>query len=106
MSKENVPSKQNEKLLLQATVSEVAEALAVCLKQAGQDTGTELSKATRSVKKFVYGIKGLAQLCGCSRAKAQRLKSSGKIDQAIFQDGHTIIIDAELALQLIQKKDW
>ena len=43
---------------------------------------------------------GLADVFGCSVTTAQRIKSSGKIDRAITQTGRTIVIDAELALEL------
>lgn len=51
--------------------------------------------------KYVHGIKGLANLLGSSVATAQKIKSSGKIDKAVKQIGRKIIIDAELALKLI-----
>ena len=53
-----------------------------------------------SERKYVYGIKGIASLFGCSIATAQRIKSSGEIDGAIKQRNRRIIVDAEKALQL------
>ena len=55
-------------------------------------------------KKYVYGIKGIAQLFGCSIPTAHRIKKSGKISKAITQIGRKIIVDAELALELAGKK--
>lgn len=55
-------------------------------------------------KKYVYGYKGIAELFGCSISKAARLKLSGTIDGAITQVGRSIIVDAELAMQLAGKK--
>ena len=54
-------------------------------------------------KKYEYGIKGLAKILGCSRAKASKIKNSGVIDEAIFQNGKIIVIDIEKALQLLDK---
>ncbi len=54
-------------------------------------------------KKYVYGLKGLARLLGCSRQKASDVKGSGIIDDAIIQNGNIIIIDKEQALQLLKK---
>ena len=51
-------------------------------------------------EKYVYGIDGLAKLLKCSRSTATRLKSSGKLDKAIKQQGRKIIVDAELAIKL------
>ncbi|MFV0535957.1 MAG: DUF3853 family protein [Dysgonomonas sp.] len=59
---------------------------------------------SQSDKKYVYGLAGLAKLFGCSTRAASTLKSSGKIDKAIIQDGRKIIIDAELALELANKR--
>lgn len=50
----------------------------------------------------VHGIKGLANLFGCSTATAQRIKSSGIIDSAIYQIGRTFTVDADKALMLLQ----
>ena len=52
-------------------------------------------KEANTEKRYVYGLKGLARLLGCSR-----IKTSGKIDKAITQIGALLIIDAELALKL------
>ncbi|EKY07783.1 DUF3853 family protein [Capnocytophaga sp. oral taxon 380] len=56
-----------------------------------------------SKKKYEYGIKGLAKILGCSRAKASKIKNSGVINEAIFQNGKIIIIDIEKALGLLNK---
>ena len=55
-------------------------------------------------KKYVYGIKGIATLLGCSKPTANRIKKSKKIDAAITQIGRKIIVDADLALQLAKAK--
>lgn len=52
---------------------------------------------------FVYGITGLADLLNCSKATAQKIKNSGVIDKAVCQFGRKITINADLALELIQK---
>ena len=57
-------------------------------------------KETNTEKRYVYGLKGLARLLGCSKTTASRIKTSGKIDKAITQIGALLIIDAELALKL------
>lgn len=55
-------------------------------------------------KKWVYGYNGIAELFGCSKSTAARIKLSGDIDGAITQVGRKIIVDAELAIQLARKK--
>lgn len=57
-----------------------------------------LKNATET--KYVYGIDGLAKLIGCSKNYAGILKRTGMFNEAISQNGRTIIIDAELALKL------
>lgn len=61
------------------------------------DNENELSK------KYVYGIAGITDLFHCSTSTANRIKRSGVIDKAIRQVGKKIIIDAELAMQLINE---
>ena len=53
-------------------------------------------------KRYVYGYKGIAALFNCSLRAAQSLKQGGKIDKAITQDGRKIIVDANLALELLK----
>ena len=59
-----------------------------------------------SKRQYVYGIAGLAKLLGCSRSKANNIKKTGVLEDAIFQNGNVIIIDVEKALRLLNiKKD-
>lgn len=55
-------------------------------------------------KKYVYGIPGIAELFQCSVATANKIKASGRIDNAIIQIGRKIMVDADLALELAGKK--
>jgi hypothetical protein len=57
-----------------------------------------------SGKEYVYGLAGIAKLLGCSKQHAMRLKASGKLDEAIKQDGRIIVTDARKALELFGKK--
>lgn len=52
-------------------------------------------------RRYVYGIRGLAELLGCSKPTAQKLKNSGKIDEAISQIGRKITIDADKTLEIL-----
>ena len=64
---------------------------------------TDKSKEpVQTPKHHVYGIAGIAQLFGCSIPTAQRIKSSGVIDEAISQCGKIIVVDADLALDLLR----
>mgnify|MGYP002523697476 CR=1 FL=1 len=47
-----------------------------------------------------YGIAGIARVFNCSIATANRIKASGKINDAITQCGRMIVIDVDRALQL------
>jgi len=53
-------------------------------------------------KNYVHGLAGIANLFGCSKTTANRIKQSGKIDKAIFQYGNKIIVDADKALELVK----
>lgn len=52
-------------------------------------------------KKYVYGLQGLADLLDVSYQTAYRIKKTKKLDKAIKQIGRKIIIDAEMALELL-----
>ena len=64
----------------------------------------EVSKKLNSEKKYEYGMKGLAKILGCSLSKAAYVKRSGILDKAIIQNRNIIIIDKDLALELLDEK--
>ncbi len=90
----------DEKLVWQLTVNELVSILD---KKIGNKTDTTI-KIDTSKREYVYGIKGLANLLGCSKTHAQNLKSSGLFDDAIIQNGRKIIIDKEKALELFKNR--
>jgi len=55
---------------------------------------------TEKSRHIVYGIKGLADIFGCSIPTANRIKRSGVIDDAISQIGRKIVVDVDKALEL------
>lgn len=61
------------------------------------------AEVASSLPSHVKGIKGIAEIYGCSMATAQRIKNSGKIDAAITQVGRTIVTDTRSALALMQR---
>lgn len=67
-----------------------------------KESVSEQPKQEEAQKRLVYGIAGIAQLFGCSKTTANRIKASGKIDEAITQCGRMITVDADLALSLLK----
>ena len=61
-----------------------------------------VEKAPEKAKRLVYGIAGIAQLFNCSMTTANRIKASGRIDDAITQHGRIIVVDADKALLLFK----
>lgn len=59
-----------------------------------------VEKKPEQTKRLVYGISGIAQLFNCSMTTANRIKASGRIDDAITQHGRIIVVDADKALLL------
>lgn len=55
-------------------------------------------------KRLVYGIAGIAQIFNCSMTTANRIKASGRINDAITQHGRIIVVDVNKALQLFNNK--
>ena len=72
----------------------------------GNSMEARANEATPIVqKRTYYGIEGIAQVFGCSVPTANRIKRSGIIDAAITQIGRKIIVDADLALQLVKESE-
>lgn len=82
------------------TVQELLDILAPLISRQ-QPTQPVSSEQTNDNKRYVYGLAGLARLLGCSIVTASRIKKSGVINKAISQVGRKIIIDADLALELL-----
>ena len=56
-----------------------------------------------SSKRYVYGLRGIRNLFSVSHATAQRYKDT-IIKDAVSQNGRKLIIDADLAMKLFNKK--
>lgn len=57
---------------------------------------------TRDQKHYVYGLAGICQLFHCKESRAQKLKNT-IIKEAVSQDGRTIVVDADLAIELFER---
>lgn len=86
--------------IIDLTLGELLEAVENRVKQLQADTSTE---PTKGDKNFVYGLKGLAKLLGCSKTTAARLKATGNYDEAITQIGALLIIDADKVLEIAKR---
>lgn len=80
--------------IIDLTVGELMDLLETTIKTTPQEA------PTKPEKRLVYGISGIAQLFNCSMTTANRIKASGRINGAIMQNGRTIVVDADLALEL------
>lgn len=87
------------KSLITCTVEEFLDAAADRFAQMMGDYREEGQK-----RNLVYGLAGLSQLLGCSQSTAARIKKSGVLDPAIRQTGKIIVVDADLALDLMKIK--
>lgn len=84
------------KPLWQLTVGEFLELLE-------QRQPIVLKDAETPKKRLEYGISGIARIFNCSMTTANRIKANGKIDRAISQCGRMIVIDVDLALELMKQ---
>lgn len=89
-----------DKPLFQASIRDLVEALTIALKDV--ELGCDGKAKAAPKKHLVYGIAGLADLLKCSTATAQRIKSSGVLDDCISQIGGVIVIDSEMALDTLK----
>ena len=86
------------KALITCTVEEFLDAVADRFAQMMGDYQEEQGKK----RNLVYGLAGLSQLLGCSISTAARIKNSGVLAPAIHQTGKIIVVDADLALDLMK----
>lgn len=88
--------------LINMTPDEFFDRLKECFAEAmfapPKDEGVKIKKH------YVYGLQGICDLLGCSTATAARIKKSGVIDAAIAQVNNTIVVDADLAIDLLKAK--
>ena len=89
--------------LMHMTTDEFFERLKECFADAL--FAPEPNEGVKIKKHYVYGLKGLCKLFGCSIATASRIKRSGVIDAALCQVGNTIVVDADLAIDLLKVKN-
>ena len=88
------------KALISCTVEEFLDAVTDRFAQMMGDYQEEQGKK----RNLVYGLAGLSELLGCSISTAARIKKSGVLDPAIRQTGKIIVVDADLALDLMKIK--
>lgn len=86
------------KALITCTVEEFLDAAAERFGLTMEDYHEEQGKK----RNLVYGLAGLSQLLGCSISTVARIKKSGVLDPAIHQTGKIIVVDADLALDLMK----
>ena len=94
-----------EKPLFQATLGDLIEVFEGFANE-GKDGRANTNPSNK--KRYVRGMKELAEVLHCSVPTAQRIKSSGVLDAAISQSGKVIVVDADLALDLLRvsNKKW
>lgn len=56
-------------------------------------------------KHLVYGLAGICKLLGVCKTTACKIKNSGILDPAISQHGKVIVVDADLALELMKARN-
>ena len=98
---------EKNKTILNLTVREFIEVLQEGLGFSSPmvtDEQQMMQQNTRVQKHYVYGLKGLCTLLGCSLSTAARIKKSGAIDAATSQRGKIIVFDADLVLDLLSVK--
>lgn len=95
-------SELKQKAVWQMTGDELLQLIYLGLSESKFSRNKENSKTNPQEQNYVYGLKGIAKLFGCSVSSAQRLKKSGKIDDAIIQDGRKIIVEVDKVLELVR----
>lgn len=92
-------SRNRETRIIDLTLGELLDIVEERVKAVTSET-----KQRDTRKNYVYGLKGLSNLLGCSKTTAARLKASGKYDSAITQIGALLIIDADEVMRIAKDK--
>lgn len=87
-------------LVVTMTKGELKEFIAEIL---GEVMKERTLPAQRQSTNLVYGLRGIQQLFGVSHKTAQAYKD-GLIKEAVRQHGRKIVIDADYALELFNKR--
>jgi len=95
-----------DKPLFSLTVAEFLEVMESQIEEINEATRQHKLTPNRpdATEKYVYGLRGLAKLFGCSIKTAWAIKDSGRINGAIKQVGRTIVTNADLAITLAGEK--
>ncbi len=96
------------KLLLQMTGQEFVDLLGLALDEFARNLNqspivekTGQPKEKMGGKHYIYGLKGLCKLLGCSYSTAYRIKRSGILNAATSQIRRTIVFDADMVLEIV-----
>ncbi len=90
--------------LYSLTVEEFTSIIDDRLKAAlAQDNNEAPEQPVKANHRLVYGLNGIRSLFGCSHVTAQRYKDT-IIKEAVRQNGRKIVVDADLALELFNKR--
>ncbi len=92
--------KNNEQPLWSLSVQEFFELFDSYLEKRSREVVQEELNNKEVIDEEVRGIIGLAQILKMSKTSAQRYKSSGLFDEAIYQDNRTITINVKKAKQI------
>ena len=66
-------------------------------------TNTTVISVDKPSGNYVYGLRGIQQLFGVSHKTAQEYKDTF-LRPAVMQNGRKIVVDADLAMELFNKK--
>ena len=94
--------KQEGKTMIDPNTRIIDLTVADLMEIIGKEATVTTDNSQMTERRLVYGIAGIAQIFNCSMTTANRIKQSGKIDKAITQYGRKIVVDANLALELIK----
>ena len=70
---------------------------------AALDTNNKVISVQKPSGNYVYGLRGIQQLFGVSHKTAQEYKDTF-LCPAVMQNGRKIVVDADLAMELFNKK--
>lgn len=84
-------------------MEQVFEVLRPFAKMVAEELATMMKPPEKKEPRIVRGLSGIMEIFQCGQTKAQQIRKSGIIDDAITTSGRVLLVDVDKALELMHK---
>lgn len=91
-----------EKRLLDMTGEELTQVIREAIGAKSEPVSGQPLETYPEVPPFITGVKGIADMLGISASTINRMKADGVLDDAVLQNGKTVIFDTRKLLEVLR----